>query len=117
MKAFIAIAAVLILAGCASPTLKMTDQEIQALSDQQLCNYQNHYGPDTRRDAEIARRGLICGPYIRQCMAEGNQPDTPQMDYCVYLLQENERLRTRYYDDPFWSSLHRPYERRHLPLH
>lgn len=117
MKAFVTFAVVLILAGCASPTLTMTDQEISALNDSQLCNYQNNYGPDVRRDQEVARRGLICDPYVRQCMARGNQPGTPQMDFCVDLLQENQRLRYQYYDDPFWASVHHPYERRRHYLH
>ena len=102
MKALLSLAAVLVLAGCASPTLKMTDQEIVNLSNDQLCNYKNNYGPDDRRDAEIARRGLICDRYVRQCMAQGNKPGTPQMDYCVHLLRENERLRYEAYDNDFY---------------
>lgn len=113
MKRFLAIAAVLALTACASPTLKMTDQEIAALNDSQLCNYKNNYGADVRRDNEIARRGLICDPYERECLLQGNRPGTQAMNFCVATLRENQRLRYEASRDDFdfMYGMHHHYHR------
>lgn len=71
----------------------MTDQQIQSLSDDQLCSYKNGYRAEARTEAEIARRGLNCNRYYRECLRRGNQPNTQAMGFCMDLLRENERLR------------------------
>jgi hypothetical protein len=101
MKHLLTIAAVLALTACASPTLKMTDQEIASLNDSQLCDYKNNYSQDDRRDREIARRGLICDPYARECLARGNTPGSEAMGFCVATLRENARLRYENSRDDF----------------
>lgn len=96
MRKIAAFAALMLLAACASPTLKMADQQIASLSDDQLCTYKNNYREEARLNAELARRGLgpvECNPRFRQCMARGNQPGTRAMDFCMDVLAENDRLR------------------------
>lgn len=113
MTRLAAIALILVLAGCASPTMKMSDNEIHGLNDDILCHYKNNYRDEMRLDAEIARRGLICDPYVRECMARGNQPGTAAMNFCVDLLHENQRLRhdNFYYHDVYrWHRPHAAFE-------
>lgn len=93
MKSVVAIAAVLFLAACASPALKMTPQEIQSLNDSRLCSIHNGYDREPRVEAEVNRRNLICDPYVRECLARGNQPGTEAMGFCVAMMRENQRLR------------------------
>ncbi len=104
MKKILAITAILMLAGCASPTMKMSDQQIASLGDDQLCNYKNNYREEPRLNAEMARRGLQpleCNPKFRECARRGNQPGTEAMNFCMDVLQDNERLRRErdWYDD------------------
>src|SRR5690606_32249145 len=104
MIRFFAIAAFLTLAACASPTMKMSDRQIMALSDDQLCHYKNNYRDEPRLEAELTARGLggmECNRHYRQCLKRGNQPDTEAMNFCMDVLRENERLRDRqyYYED------------------
>lgn len=104
MTRFLAFIAVMVLAACASPTMKMSDQQLVSLSDDQLCAYKNNYREEPRLNVELARRGLgpvECNPRFRQCMARGNQPGTRAMDFCMDVLAENERLRRErdYYDN------------------
>lgn len=87
------LAAVGFLAACASPTFQMTPAQVSSLGDDQLCKYQNDYRAETKLEAEIARRGLNCNRFHRECLARGNQPDTQAMAFCMDLLRENERLR------------------------
>ncbi len=51
-------------------------------------------------DAEIARRGLNCDRFYRECLRRGNAPNSQAMDFCMDLARENERLRydRRYHD-------------------
>ena len=93
MNRFLAIAAVLFLAACASPALKMTPQEISALNDDRLCSIHNGYDREPRVEAEVNRRRLICDRHVRECLNRGNQPGTEAMGFCVATLRENERLR------------------------
>jgi hypothetical protein len=97
MRSFIFVSAVsvfLILSGCASPALNMTNQQIAQLSDDQLCSFQNNYRSESRTKAEIARRGLNCDRFYRECLRRGNQPGSQAMDFCMDILRENERLRS-----------------------
>lgn len=109
MTRFIAIAAVLFLAACASPALKMTPQEISALPDNRLCSIHNNYNREPRVEAEVNRRNLVCDPYARECLARGNTPGTEAMGFCVATLRENERLRYEASRDDFYfmNSVHR----------
>lgn len=93
MKYALVLVFVCIISGCASPAFNMTDQQIQAMSDDQLCQYKNGYRAEARTEAEIARRGLNCNRYHRECLRRGNQPGTQAMNFCMDLLRENERLR------------------------
>lgn len=83
----------MILGACASPAFNMTDAQIYNLSDDQLCSYRNNYRSEARTEAEIARRRLNCNPFVRECLARGNQPGTEAMGFCVATLRENQRLR------------------------
>lgn len=49
---------------------------------------------------EIARRGLNCDRFYRECLAQGNKPNTQAMNFCIDVLKENERLR---YDPPAYN--------------
>lgn len=89
----------MILAGCASPAMNFTDAQVQALGDEQLCTYRNNYRSESRTEAEIARRGLNCDPFYRECLARGNKPGTEAMGFCVAMLRENQRLR----DEPAYG--------------
>jgi hypothetical protein len=89
---------IMLISGCASPAFNMTDQQIHTLSDDQLCSFKNGYRAEARTEAEVARRGLNCNRYHRECLRRGNRPGTQAMDFCMDLLRENERLR---YDDDF----------------
>ncbi|MFA5592335.1 MAG: hypothetical protein WC989_03360 [Micavibrio sp.] len=86
------------LAGCASPTFQMGPEQVAALPDDELCRYKNNYRSETKLDAEVARRGLNCNRFHRECLRRGNQPETEAMAFCERLLRENERLR---YDPPY----------------
>jgi hypothetical protein len=104
MKKLLAFLGLLVLAACASPTMKMSDQQIVSLSDDQLCSYKNNYREESRLNAELARRGLggmECNRFYRECLRRGNQPGTQPMFFCMDTLKENERLRDRMdrYDD------------------
>ncbi len=113
MNRFIAFFAVLLLAACASPALKMTPQEIQSLSDERLCSIHNGYDREPRVEAEVNRRRLICDPYVRECLARGNQPGTEAMGFCVATLRENARLRAERAHDDFYfmNGYHHHYHR------
>lgn len=103
MKRFLTMAVVLLVAGCASPTMKMSDQEIASLSDDQLCSYKNSYREEPRLNAELARRGIEdmeCNRFYRECLRRGNPPNSQAMNFCMDLVRENERLRY----DPRWGS-------------
>jgi len=104
MRKILSIAIVLFVAACASPTMKMSDQEIANLSDDQLCSYKNTYREEPRLNNELARRGLqddmSCNRFFRECLRRGNKPGTQAMDFCMDLVRENERLRY----DPRWGS-------------
>ena len=86
---------VLILSSCASPTFKMSPEQVAALSDDQLCTYSNNYRNETKMSAEIARRNLNCDRYFRECLRRGNQPGTEAMKFCMDILRENSRLRSQ----------------------
>lgn len=88
---------ILALAGCASPAIHMSPAQIHALSDDQLCEFNNNYRSESRTRAEITRRNLNCNRHFRECLRRGNRPGTEAMDFCVDILRENERLR---YDPP-----------------
>ncbi len=113
MRKFLAIAAIGLLAACASPTFQMSPEQVASLSDDQICTYKNNYRNETKLEAEIARRNLNCDPYFRECLRQGNQPGTQAMDFCRDVLRENLRLRydNYYYDhDVFGYHRHRrPY--------
>lgn len=92
------------VAACASPTMKMSDAQIMALSDDRLCSYKNNYREEPRLNAELDARGLgplECNRFYRACLKNGHQPQTQAMDFCMATLRENERLRDSYrrYDD------------------
>lgn len=112
MIRILSIFVVLFLAACASPTLKMSDQQIMSLSDDQLCSYKNNYRDEPRLNAELAARnlgGMECNRHYRSCLRRGNQPNTEAMNFCMDVLRENERLRDRqnYYEDrAFLYGLH-----------
>ncbi len=93
MKHALTLLTVCLIAACASPAFNMTDEQIRSMPDDQLCSYKNTYRAEARTEAEIARRGLNCNRYYRECMRRGNQPGTQAMDFCMDLLRENERLR------------------------
>ena len=102
MKKLILIAC-LGLAACASPTMKMSDQEIANLSDDQICSYETSYRDEPRLNAELARRGIApeqCNRFYRECLRRGNKPNTEAMNFCMDLVRENERLRY----DPRWGT-------------
>ena len=104
MKKSLALFGLLFLAACASPTMKMSDQQIYSLSDDQLCNYKTSYREEPRLNAELARRGLggmQCNRHYRECVRRGNQSGTEALNFCMDTLRENERLRDRqdYYSD------------------
>lgn len=107
-----AIAAVLTLTACASPTMKMSDQQIMSLSDDQLCSYKNSYREEPRLNAELNARGLggmECNRHYRNCLKRGNQPNTEAMNFCMDVLRDNERLRdrqNRYDDRAFLYGMH-----------
>ncbi len=92
MRKAVLTGVLLVLAGCASPTLQMTDAQVSSLPDEQICKYKNNYRNETKLEAEIARRNLNCDRFYRRCLDAGNQPDTKAMDFCVRTLRENERL-------------------------
>lgn len=94
------------LAACASPAFNMTDDQIRALSDDQLCHYHNSYRAEVRTEAEVAARGVNCNRYYRECLRRGNRPQTEAMDFCVDVLRENDRLRREndYYE---FNRMHR----------
>lgn len=94
------------LAACASPTFNMTDDQIRALGDDQLCHYHNSYRAEARAEAEIAARGLNCDRYYRECLRRGNAPQTEAMAFCMDVLRENDRLRREndYYE---FNRMHR----------
>lgn len=114
MTRFIAFAAVLFLAACASPALKMTPQEISALSDERLCSIHNGYDREPRVEAEVNRRRVICDRHVRECLARGNQPGTEAMGFCVAMLRENQRLQyeANRADMYYMNGLYHPYHRR-----
>lgn len=93
MKYALALVFVVIISGCASPVFNMTDEQIRTMSDDQLCSYKNAYRAEARTEAEVARRGLNCNRYYRECIRRGNQPGTQAMNFCMDLVRENERLR------------------------
>lgn len=93
MRMLWTVVLVLGLAACASPARNLIDAQIRDLSDDQLCSYQNNYRSEHRVDAEIAARGLNCNRHFRECLRRGNQPNTEQMNFCMDILRENERLR------------------------
>lgn len=111
MKHILGFFAIILLAACASPTMKMSDADIAAASDDQLCKYKNNYFEEDRLNAELRRRGLgdlECNRFYRECVGRGNQPGTPAMNFCMDLLRENERLRYDPPYDPFIFGYHRP---------
>lgn len=93
MSRFLPILGIIVLAGCASPTFQMTQAQVAALSDDQLCSFKNNYRSETKAEAEIARRGLNCDRYYRECLRRGNQPGTEAMAFCMDILRQNERMR------------------------
>lgn len=96
IKAVLSIAAVLLVVACASPTMKMSDQQIVSLSDDQLCSYKRNYREEPRLNEELARRGLggmECNPHYRECLRRGNQPGTEALNFCMDVLHDNARLR------------------------
>ena len=98
MKHLLVFVMVCILAACASPTFQMSPEQVRSLSDDQICTYNNNYRSETKLEAEVARRGLNCNRFHRECLNRGNQPGTQAMSFCEDLLRENERLR---YDPPY----------------
>lgn len=92
MRYFLPFLMVFLLAGCASPTFQMTPVQVSALSDDQLCSFKNNYRSETKAEAEIARRGLNCDRYYRECLRRGNQPNTEAMAFCQDILRQNERM-------------------------
>lgn len=98
MKNIFFIFMVLTLSSCASPAIHMSDQDIIRLSDDQLCDFNNNYRSESRTRAEIARRGINCDRFYRECLRRGNEPNTQAMSFCMDLLRENERLRS---DPPY----------------
>ena len=103
MKILLSMATVLLVAACASPTMKMSDQEIASLSDDQLCGYKSSYREEPRLNNELARRGIpdeACNRFYRECLRRGNQPNTEAMNFCMDLVRENERLKY----DPRWGT-------------
>jgi hypothetical protein len=96
IKKSVIICVLLVLSGCASPTMKMSDQQIASLSDDHLCSYKRGYREEARLNEELARRGLLgsaCDPYFRECLRRGNQPETEAMNFCMDVLHDNARLR------------------------
>lgn len=107
MKRYLVIVLVCIITACSSPAELMNDQQVRALSDDQLCDYKNAYRNEYRTEAEIGRRGLNCNRYYRECLRRGNQPESQAMSFCMDLLRENERLRYEDDFDVFGYSRHR----------
>lgn len=93
IKKFLTMIFALALSACASPTFQMSPAQVASLADEQLCTYENNYRDEAKLTLEIARRGLNCDPYFRQCLARGHQAGTEAMGFCIDLLRENERLR------------------------
>lgn len=110
-RTLLALAVAGCVTACASPTFNMTPQQVAALSDDQLCAYDNSYRSETKMSAEIARRGLNCDRYYRECLRRGNQPNTEAMAFCQDILRQNERMRYEagfdrygYRDNRGWGS-------------
>jgi hypothetical protein len=99
MKYAATIILLMIVTGCASPARNLIDAQIHDLSDDQLCHYQNNYRSEYRVDAEIRNRGVNCNRYFRECLAQGNEPGTDAMAFCIDILRQNERLR----DEPAYD--------------
>ncbi len=92
-KKILLIAVSLLIAGCTSPSFYMPDEQIRQLSDDQVCKYKNNYRDETKLENEIMRRNLNCDRFYRKCLAQGNQPGTKAMDFCIDILRQNENLR------------------------
>lgn len=107
MRYFLILPLLLGLSACASPTFNMSDAQIRALSDDQLCSFHNNYRAEARAEAEIAARGLNCDRFYRECLARGNKPNTQAMDFCMDILRQNERLRYESDFDDFGYFGHR----------
>jgi hypothetical protein len=112
MRKILSLLAVLIVAACASPTMKMSDHDISSLSDDQLCSYKNNYRSEPRLNAELARRNILpeqCNRFYRECLRRGNQPGTEAMYFCMDILRQNDRLRSYdpYWDNHFYHGRHR----------
>ncbi len=84
---------VLVLASCASPAMNMTDDQIAQLSDDSVCDMKNNYRSYSKINDEVLRRNINCDPHFRKCLAKGNKPGTDAMQFCMDLLDQNERLR------------------------
>lgn len=93
MKKFLPLLVLLILTACASPATNMTDAQVRALNDDQLCSFNNNYRAERRVTAEIEARKLNCDSFYRECLRRGNKPDTEAFSFCMDILRENERLR------------------------
>jgi len=100
LRVFASILLVFGLFACASPARNLIDAQIHDLSDDQLCSYHNNYRSEPRIEAEIAKRGTNCDPYYRKCLAQGNQPGSKAMAFCIDILRQNERLK---YDEPAYD--------------
>lgn len=103
IRALAAVVMVLALGACASPALMMPDQQILNLPDDELCRIDRNYRSEPRVQAEIRARNLNCDPYYRECLAKGNQPGTQAMQFCMDILEQNQRLRYEHDFDHPWG--------------
>jgi len=113
---YISIISLLLLVSCKSPVADYSPSQIALLSDDQLCDLSDSYRYEPKTEFEISKRGINCDPAHRECVRNGMQPRTHQMDYCVEQvrreksyereldirereLRELERENDRYYDE------------------
>ncbi len=101
LKSLMVMGLLVVLAGCASPTFQMAPEQIAALSDDELCRYDNNYRAEAKLEAEIAKRQINCDPFYRQCLKQGNQPGTQAMNFCIATLKENEALKQEPVTSPY----------------
>lgn len=86
MRHIFAFLAVLTLSACVapqpSPTVYMTSQDVQQLSDARLCDFQTNYEFEKKLDIEMARRGLECDAASLECRSRGLRPQTYEYQIC-----------------------------------
>lgn len=86
------IALFLLLQACAPH--KVSDAELSARSDQELCE-QIQAEPDNKKiEMFVKGRGLSCHPWQQSCMAAGFKQGTPQFTGCLDGMATQYRIET-----------------------